>query len=158
MTQTARPDRVWPNAHRRGAQVTTALVAQTWTAWPLLARRGATANPHQATTKHTGWSRTSAHKHQSPWRGALGASGKALRHNLSRFRQRAPATRFVHMPLLGHVLPSCLCHWGFRLLRCGAGVRWANWKKKRYNLSLFAGSALYCLSSPCEAPCAPRKY
>jgi hypothetical protein len=29
MAQTARPDRVWPNAHRRGAQVATAPVAQT---------------------------------------------------------------------------------------------------------------------------------
>jgi hypothetical protein len=65
-------------------------VAQTCTPWPLLVRQSATANPYQATTKHTGCRRTHTHEHQSLWREALGSElGTLLATKGGPARQRA---------------------------------------------------------------------
>jgi hypothetical protein len=40
-------------------------------------------------------------------------------------RSRACSGYAVHVCAAARPRASCLCHWGCRLLRCGAGVRWA---------------------------------
>jgi hypothetical protein len=39
--------------------------------------------------------------------------------------RRASSGHAVHVCAAARPRASCLCHWGGRLLRCGAGVRWA---------------------------------